>query len=645
MSSKAQTVTTCADNCEGEIPIERPRLLASPPVRASLLSWLFVAAAFAAARLGAPAISVTALWAASILAGAFYFARDAVEGLMKEREVGIELLMTCAIAGAAVLGNWREGALVAALYSITEALEGFTIQRTRFAIRSLMDLVPKTARVLRESGEVEVPVDQVVPGERVQIRPGEAIPVDGVIRSGSTAIDESAVTGESMPVERGEGDSVFAGTFNGNGALVVEATKLYSDNVVSKIIHLVEQAQQQKGKSQLFVERFGRIYSPSVLGITGLLLVVPWACGASFVDWAHRAVSFLVAASPCALAVATPVTLVAGIGAAARRGVLIKGGAVLEAMGKVKAVALDKTGTLTFGKPEVTGLFAVEGDEARVLSLAAAVEHYSEHPLASAIVRAARARNVRRIDATDFRALTAAGVEGVVEGARVSVLKPKAALERGVAITAGAEEFQAMAQGDGKSVVAVVGEGRLEGLIAMSDTLRPEAAALVQALKKAGVAHVVMLTGDNEGSARAVAAQVGIEEYYAGLLPEDKVERVKALERKYQSVAMIGDGINDAPALAVATVGIAMGTGGSDAAIAAADIALVGDDLGTLAYSLKLGARSRRIIRQNVFLSLVVVVVLVAGTLTAAVSMIQAVLGHEGSEVLIIINGLRAALL
>jgi Cd2+/Zn2+-exporting ATPase len=357
-----------------------------------------------------------------------------------------------------------------------------------------------------------------------------------------------------------------------------------------------------------------------------------------------RAVSFLVAASPCALAVATPVTLVAGVGSAARRGVLIKGGHVLELLGKVKAVALDKTGTITQGKAEVTTIRSVALEEAELLRYAAAAERLSEHPLAEAIVRAASARKLALPAASDFRAITAAGVTATVEGHAIAVLKPAEATRRGVALDSDSEHFRSNAEARGESVVIVVVDSQAAGIVALADTIRPQASALVASLKRAGVAHVVMLTGDNPATAKSIAQQVGIEEFYGGLLPEEKVTKLLALRAKYGAVAMVGDGINDAPALATASVGIAMGVAGSDAALAAADVALMADDLSKLEYAIKLGRKSARIIAQNIAISLLIVAALATGVFALDLSMFAAVVGHEGSEVLIILNGLRAAL-
>ena len=649
------------DHDANEAEGERPKLLGNPAVRASLGSWLAIAAGFAASAFDAPswlAIAagfaasafdapswlVAGLFAVAILSGSFYVAREAVEELFREREVGIELLMTTAIAGAAALGRWREAALVAALYSITEAVEGFTIQRTRHAIRGLMDLVPPRARVLRDGAEVEIPVEELAVGERLVVRPGESMPTDGVIREGQSAIDQSAVTGESMPVERGPGDQVFAGTVNGNGALVVEATRAFRENTVNKIIELVERAQKQKALSQQFVERFARWYSPAVLVIAILLALG----GALFAEDRYkaltRAAAFLVAAAPCALAVATPGTVVAAIGSAARRGVLIKGGGILEVLGRVRAVALDKTGTLTSGRPAVMGVHALGLPEVELLKLAAAVEHYSEHPLAEAIVRYAREKALSLPSATGFQAVTAAGAEATVGGRRIWVLKPTAAQERAGPLPAAATAWLEEAVGRAQTVVVVGADSNNLGLIALADRIRPEAVGLISSLHKVGVSHVVMLTGDNPATARSIASQVGIDEFHGALLPEDKVAKVQELKDRFESVAMIGDGINDAPALAAASVGVAMGTGGSDAALAAADVALIGDDLSKLEYTFRLGRRSASVIRQNIVVSMLIVVALVAGTFLADLSMFAAVVGHEGSEVLIILNGLRVAL-
>lgn len=635
----------CQDACEAPLPSERPRLWRSGPVRASVLGWTFALAGLALEGAGVARPLASVAYAVAIVCAGFYFAREAVAEVREEREVGIELLMTVAIVGAAGLGRWREAALVACLYSITEALEGFTIQRTRYAIRSLMDLVPPTVHRVAGGLETDIPVQDVQVGDRIRVRPGENVPVDGLVREGASAVDESPITGESMPVERAAGDKVVAGTINGNGALLVEATTRYEDNTVARIIHLVERAQAQKGRTQLFVERFGRVYSPAVLAGSAVLALVMGLAGSGWIAAAVRAVSFLVAASPCALAVATPVTLVAAIGSLARRGVLVKGGVALEAIAAARAVAFDKTGTLTHGRPVLTGVRPIGSYDANeVVALAAAVERHSEHPLGDAIVRGAEERQVRPMAARDVRALPGNGVVGMVENEEVAVLKPAAAAERGVVLAAADASWRESAQARGETVVVVARSGRTCGLLALADTVRAEAAAIVAQLRDAGMAHVVMLTGDNPATAQAIARKVGIDEFHAGLMPEDKVTRVEALRARYRGIVMVGDGINDAPALAAASVGIAMGTRGSDAALAAADVALIGDDLAKIADVIRGGRRASRLIKQNIAVSIAIVVVLVAGTLAGRLGMLGAVVGHEGTEVLIILNGLRAAL-
>lgn len=621
-----------------EVGTADPRLWKSARFWWAIVSWLLIGISFVVSD-----DARVPLLAGAVLAGGHGFAWEALERLRKRRQVSIDLLMAVAVVGAAAIGRWQEAALVAALFSISETLEEFAVRRTRHAIRGLMGRVPPRAHVLRAEGEVEVDLKDVRVGERVRVRPGEAIPVDGLVAEGASDVDQSAVTGESAAVDRKPGDSVFAGTLNGSGTLVVEARKAFEDNAVSTIVRLVEEAQGKKASVQLWVERFGQIYSPLVLVGALLLALVPPLLGADFGASLRTAIAVLVAAAPCALAVATPVTVATAIGSAARHGVLIKGGAFLEALGRARVVALDKTGTLTLGRPVVKDLLGLQGEDLSWLRFAAAVEHFSEHPLAKAIVAAAAQRGLETTPATDFSAITAAGVRATVEGRVVMVLKPAAVQAQGIHVGPQADTWRSKAESEGQTVVVVVVDGRAQGLIALSDAIRPEARGLVNALRAAGVEHVVMLTGDNPQAAAAAAAEVGIEDYFAGLVPEEKVARVRDLGARYGDVLMVGDGINDAPALAAASVGVAMGTAGSDAALASADVALMGDNLGLLEYAIRLGRRSGRIIRQGIGLSLAIVAGLLAGVFGARIDMLLAVLVHEGSEVLIIVNGLRAA--
>ena len=613
-----------------------------PPLRNALIAGVVAAVAFVLGRAGllAPALE-TAAYLVAIPVGAWHWAREGLEGLVRERVVGIEILMLAATGGAGALGLWDEAAALVVLYGIAEGVEELTFARTRRAIRALLDLAPKQARVLRDGREALVPAETLRPGDRFVVRPGEALPTDGVIVEGHAALDESPVTGESVPAEKGPGEKVFAASINRTGALVVEATAAFADNTLSKIIHLVESAQERKGRAQEWMERFGRRYSPAVLATAAAFLVLPLPLGWDWADWAHRAVVLLVAAAPCALVISLPIAISAGIGAAGRRGILIKGGAHLEHLALIRVVAFDKTGTLTHGRPEVTaveplgtGLAAGEA-----LRLAASLEARSEHPLARAIVRHARARGIEAPPAEGFRALVGAGVEGRVDGRTWRVLRPGA---EGLALGGeAAARCEALAAEGHTVVVLADAEGRPAALIALADRVREEAPEAVRRLHALGV-RCVMLTGDNPQVAARVAAAVGIDEVRAGLRPEDKVEAVRALEARHGAVIMVGDGINDAPALAAATCGIAMGAAGTDAAIEAADVALMADDLLKVAEALELGRQARRVSLQNIVFALSVLAVLIPLGVLGRISVAFAVLVHEASELAAVANGLRA---
>ena len=586
-----------------------------------------------------------ALYVASLLVGGYYFGREAIEEMIFERKVGIEMLMAVAAVVATLMGEAAEGAMLAFLYSISEAAEGYTEAKTRSAVRALMDLAPKRALVRRGSEEVEVPVEELAVGDVFIVRPGEGLATDGVVVIGDSSVNQAPVTGESMLVEKRAGDTVYAGSINGEGALEVRASKAFADNTISRIIEMVEAAQERKGNSQRFIERFGSRYSPAVLGFGIVIaLVMPFAFDASWSEALRRATVFIVAAAPCALVISIPITLVAALGTGARNGVLIKGGIFVEQLAKVKVVALDKTGTLTRGEPSVTDvvmLAAATIDESRLLERAASVERRSQHPLARAIVEHAESRSIAVPDATDFRSLTGAGAVGTVDGVRVHIGSPVLfEKELGVSLSVAAETIAGL-QDEGKTVVLVGDERAAWGLIAIRDNLRGNARLAVQQLKDAGIERVAMLTGDNERTARAIAREAGIDEVHFELKPDDKVERVRDLARRYGHVAMVGDGVNDAPALAEATVGIAMGAAGTDVAIETADVALMADDLEKLVYALKLAQRNQRVVRQNLALSVVVILVLVTGALAGAFTLPIAVLGHELSEFVVIGSGLR----
>ncbi len=623
-----------------------------PPILGAIVSGLLLAAGWLGSITGVlPDPLPIAFYLASIPFGGYWWAREGLEELISEREVGIEALMAVATVGAAALGFWEEAAFLVFLYGSAEAVESLTFARTRSAIRALLDLAPKEAHVLRDGAELTIPATELVPGDVFLVRPGESLATDGVIRAGASSLDESPVTGESVPVDKGPGDPVFAGTINRQGALTIEATKAFADNTLSAIIHLVEEAQGQKGKAQRFIDRFSRIYSPLVLVGAALLAIIPIALGGDPTEWITRAITVVVAGAPCALVMSTPVAMAAGIGAAGRHGVLIKGGIHLENLGTVGVVALDKTGTLTHGRPVVTDIVPLDGtDDAGLLAAAAGVERLSEHPLARAIVAAASERGVVPSEATDFAALTGAGAAARLDGRLVHVGSPDLFGELGAAPSAASADLVEEMREDGKTVV-LVGERpvgatagiRILGLLAIRDQVRPNAAAAIAELHRLGVRRVAMLSGDHPRTARAIAAELGIDDVRAGLKPEDKVAAIRELEREHGAVAMIGDGVNDAPALAAATVGMAMGTAGSDAAIEAADVALMADDLEKAGYALRIGRKARRVSRQNLAFSLVILPVLILGAAGGMFTIALVVTVHEGAELLAVANGLRAA--
>ena len=623
-----------------------------PPILGAIVSGLLLAAGWLGSITGVlPDPLPIVFYLASIPFGGYWWAREGLEELVREHEVGIEVLMGVATVGAAALGAWEEAAFLVFLYGSAEAVESLTFARTRSAIRALLDLAPKEAHVLRDGAELTIPATELVPGDLFLVRPGDSLATDGVIRTGASSLDESPVTGESVPVDKGPGDPVFAGTINRQGALTIEATKAFADNTLSAIIHLVEEAQGQKGSAQRFIDRFSRIYSPLVLVGAALLAIIPIALGGDSTEWITRAITVVVAGAPCALVMSTPVAMAAGIGSAGRRGVLIKGGIHLENLGTVRVVALDKTGTLTHGRPFVTDIVPLDDtDEAGLLAAAAGVERLSEHPLARAIVAAASERGVLPSEATDFQARTGAGASARLDGRLVHVGSPDLFGELGAAPSAPSAALLEEMREEGKTIV-LVGEHpsdatagvRVMGLLAIRDQVRPNAAAAIRELHRLGVRRVVMLSGDHPRTARAIARELGIDDVRAGLKPEDKVAAIRELEREHGAVAMIGDGVNDAPALAAATVGMAMGTAGSDAAIEAADVALMADDLEKAGYALRIGRKARLVSRQNLAFSLALLAVLIPGAALGLFTIAIAVTVHEVAELLAVANGLRAA--
>lgn len=584
-----------------------------------------------------PLLAENGLYAISILLGGFFWAKEGLEELIGEFEINIEILMLAATASAIFLGLWEEAAFLVILYGAAEGVEEYTFARTRSSIRSLLDLAPEEARLIADGSTDMIPARELDIGDEFRVKPGESIPTDGRVINGRSAVNQAAVTGESRAIDKQEGDQVFAGTVNQEGVLDVEATTTFEDNTLSQMIHLVEEAQEEKGKSQLFIEKFGSVYSPIVLLVALGLIISPFLIGLP-IYWARRAIVFLVTAAPCALVMSTPIAIAAGIGRGGREGVLVKGGIHLENLGKIEAIAFDKTGTLTRGEPVVTDVVAYEGADDDVLRQAASIEQYSEHHLGEAIVDAASERELELSEVSEFSSITGYGAEAQLKDDTIYVGKP-GLFERFEVDLEGISDVQTL-RNEGKSVVLVGTRDRIMGIIALRDEPRPEARDVISDLHERGV-EVLMLTGDNEETAQAIASELGIDDVRADLKPEKKVEAVKDLTAKYNVVAMVGDGINDAPALAQATVGIAMGTAGTDAAIEAADIALMADDLTKVTYALALGERAQRISRENIVFSLLVLAAFIPAALLGMIGIAIAVVAHEGSELLAIGNGLR----
>lgn len=623
-----------------------PKLWRNPKVLASITSGLLLLAGWLlGATAGLTQVSLP-IYLVAIVIGGYHFGREAIVELVFERHVGIELLMAIAAIAATALGAAGEGAMLVFLYSISEAAEGYTEEKTRAAIRALMELTPKTATVRRDGGEFEVPAEELGPDDIFIVKPGQAIATDGVVLIGRSNVNQAPVTGESVPVEKQPTDPVFAGSINGEGALEVRATRTFAENTISRIISMVEEAQERKGKSQRFIERFGARYSPAVLLLGIVIAIAPPVLElGAWTTWLSRAVVFVVAAAPCALVISIPITLVDALGTGARHGVLIKGGVHVEELAKVRLVALDKTGTITRGEPEVTDFLSVseqpELPNNEVLAVAAGIENHSQHPLARAIVRHADSRDIRPAEVTDFRSLTGAGAVALYDGRLVYLGSPQLFTNQLRLSLTEVEGEIARLQSDGKTVVLVGTEKAVSGMFAIRDNVRQNARAVIAALHKVGIQKVVMLTGDNRRAADAIAREVGIDDVYADLKPEDKFAIVRELTSREGHVAMVGDGVNDAPALAEATVGIAMGAAGTDVALETADVALMADDLEKLLYALRLARRNERLVRQNLVLSGIVIVTLVAGALAGVFSLPVAVLGHEISELIVIGNGLR----
>ncbi len=592
---------------------------------------------------GLPPSVALAFYLLAYLAGGYDIVREAIPALFRGK-LDIDILMIAAAAGAAVLGEWVEGAFLLFLFSLGHAGEHYAMERARNAVGTLGKLMPRTAFTKRGDRLEEVPVEQLAVDDTVVVKPGERVPVDGVITAGESSIDQSAITGESVPVSRKPGDEVFAGTINQDNALDVRMTRLARDNTLARVMQLVAEAQGQKSPTQRFTEKFARRFVPTVL-IGTLLVVVAlplafgWTWSASF----YRGMLLLVAASPCALAIGTPAAVLAGIAQAARRGVLIKGGIHLENLGRLNTLALDKTGTLTTGHFAVTQVIGLNGtSEAEVLRIAASVEEQSSHPLAAAIVATTRERQITFPSATDIENLAGKGIQARVENSDVLVGAMRAfadepAAEKGQPLA----DTVAKLESEGQTTVIIRRAGTFIGVIALADEPRPLAEEVMKRLRAQGIERLVMLTGDNASVARRVAAKIGITDIRAELLPGQKLTVVHELEKDRGVIAMIGDGVNDAPALAAATVGVAMGAGGTAVALETADVVLMGDDLGKLSFAIGLSRASQRIIRQNLVIALGVIALLLIASGSGIIPLSVAVVLHEGSTIVVVLNALR----
>jgi Cd2+/Zn2+-exporting ATPase len=599
-----------------------------------------------AAGLAAPFVSATApvawvFYALAVVLAGIHPGRRAWISL-RSRVLDINVLMVVAVAGAVALGEWSEAASVVFLFALAQWLETRAMERARGAIRSLMDLAPAEALVRRGGGDVVVSVDDVRIGDVIVVRPGEKIPLDGRVRAGDSHVNESPVTGESLPVEKLPGAEVFAGTINGRGALEVDVTRLGRDSTIARVVHLVERAQAQRAPSQTFVDRFARIYTPAVLVLAVLVTILgPLLLGGGVREWVYRSLVLLVISCPCALVISTPVSIVSALAAAARKGVLIKGGARLELLAAVRCIAFDKTGTLTHGRLRVVDVASTNGlAPPEVLRLAASLESRSEHPIGRAIVGQAIDERLALVGADGFQALPGRGAEGQVGVERVIVGNHRLFEERGLCSTRAHAQLEAMTA-QGCSTVLVAKGSETVGLIGVADEPRASARAVVEMLREQGIEHVVLLTGDHEAAARALAEAVGITEYRASLLPEDKVAAVQELKRRYGVLAMVGDGVNDAPALATADVGIAMGVAGTDAALETADVALMADELPKIPFAIRLSRAASRNIRVNIGFSLALKAAFLVMAIAGLATLWMSVVADMGASLIVIANALR----
>ncbi len=591
--------------------------------------------------LGAGAVWAKLAFGSAILAGGWPIARKAWAAA-HHGAIDMNVLMSVAVIGALFIDAWDEGAMVVFLFSLAQWLESRSMDRARNAVRALMELAPPVARVLRAGREVTVAVEQVQVGEIIRLRPGDKAPLDGEVVEGHSALNQAPITGESLPVEKAPGDTVYAGSINGQGSLDLRVSHLAADTTLAHIIHLIEEAQAARAPAQAFIDRFARVYTPAVLLLAALIAVLPpLLFGQAFDDWFYRALVLLVIACPCALVISTPVAIVSGLARGARAGILIKGGMHLENIGHLRALAFDKTGTLTEGRARVQDVEPLgETPPAQLLRIAASLEARSEHPLAQAILKHAAEAGITPGKVTDFQALTGRGVQAHLDGRYYQLGNHRLFEERGLCGPA-VETVLDRREAEGKTVIILGDEQRVLGLISIADQPRANARETIARLRALGIRNITLLTGDNRGTARAIAGHLGIDAPRAELLPADKVEAVKALVARHQRVGMVGDGVNDAPAMAAATTGIAMGAAGSDVALETADLVLMGDDLTRLPFAIHLSRTSLRVIHQNIVMALGLKAIFLALAIPGYATLWMAVFADMGASLLVIANSLR----
>lgn len=585
------------------------------------------------------------LFLASMLVGGLSLFKVGFNNLLRF-EFDMKTLMTVAVIGGAIIGEWGEVAIVVILFALSEELERFSMDRARNSIRSLMNIAPKEALVRRNDQEITVHVDDILVGDIMIVKPGQKIAMDGTVVSGRSAVNQAAITGESVPVEKTIDDEVFAGTLNEEGLLEVQITKLVEDTTIAKIIHLVEEAQGERAPSQAFIDKFAKYYTPIIMVFAGLIAVVPpLFFDGSWETWVYQGLAVLVVGCPCALVISTPISIVSAIGNAAKKGVLIKGGIYLEEIGSLKAIAFDKTGTLTKGVPTVTDFKVLHSqvNDKELLAIITALEYRSQHPLASAIMKKAEAENIHfsEIQVVDFSAITGKGIKGKVDGITYYIGSPKLFHDLSSTLNKILEKELNALQVQGKTAMVVGTETEILAIIAVADEVRESSKEVIEKLHKAGIQETIMLTGDNQGTANAIGHHVGVTNIQAELMPEDKLNYIKQLRSKYDKVAMIGDGVNDAPALAASTVGIAMGGAGTDTALETADVALMGDDLRKLPFTIKLSRKALNIIKANIAFAIsikfIALLLVIPGWLTLWI----AILSDMGATLLVALNSMR----